>query len=275
MTDTPLPPNGFSVADLVGLTLRQIGVGALGTTAQPEDIRDAVMQLNMLLGQWQRKRWIVPNLIDRSFKATGQNVYTIGPGGDLSTPSRPAQIKAAYARQLREHTTTGPGDFDSRDFMADFLIERINTVSTTMPMDYPLSEIPSYEDYSAISLKSLQSFPGLYHYNPAFPYGEFRPWPLQWAGWEYHVLFTTPLPAHLAPDDEINLPPEYQDALMWTLAARIAPSYGQEASQTVIANARIAQNTLRQANTQIPSLSLPSALQPYRAPFYWPGLRSP
>lgn len=59
---------------------------------------------------------------------------------------------------------------------------------------------------------------------------------------------------------------------MWSLAARMAPSYGQEASPTVIAAAKAALSTIRSANMQVPTLGMPAILTPLSNPFYWPGL---
>lgn len=266
-----------NVRALVDLALRQIGVGAQGTTSSDADIADAVMNLNMMLANWQRRRWLVPNLVDHCFMATGQSVYTIGPGGDLDLPLRPSQIDAAYARLLSDASgRSTPGEFSPDDYDGEFVLPKNGLdASGSWPVDYPLQEIPSYEDYSAISIKALRSWPNYYHYNPAFPLGEFRPWPIPGGTqiWELHVLFNEILPASLTPDSQIDLPPEYADAIMWALAARLAPSYGQEASPTVTANAKAAIATLRTANHQVPTLGMPATLTSGDNPFCWPGLQ--
>lgn len=265
---------GYLASDLIALALRQIGVGAMGTTPSPQDLRDGIMHLNMMLAQWQRRRWLVPNLVDRAFISTGASVYYIGPGGDLDIPVRPSQVEAAYARLLNGTASSVPGDFDTPCFTDGQFDTGSDALSGSgYPIDYPLSPIPSYEDYAGISLKALRTWPNYHHYNPAFPAGEFRPWPIPQEGiWEFHILYAEPLPSTLALTDAINLPPEYWDAIMWLLAARLAPSYGQEAGATVTAMARAALNTIRLANTQIPTLGMPAILNPIGNPFYWPGL---
>ncbi len=37
--------------------------------------------MNMMLAQWQRKRWLVYSLDDVSFAPTGAASYTVGVGG--------------------------------------------------------------------------------------------------------------------------------------------------------------------------------------------------
>ncbi|MBS1063434.1 hypothetical protein JK185_10305 [Gluconobacter wancherniae] len=271
---TPNATTGYLVSDLVGMALEQLGVGVGGTNADPQGLISGVMHLNMLLAQWQRRRWLVPNLVDEAFISTGASVYYIGPGGDLDTPVRPAQIEAAYARLLNGAPQQQDGDFANTDFASsDFSTQNSGIDGPGYPIDYPLSPIPSYEDYAGLSLKALKTWPNYFHYNPAFPLGEFRPWPIPQEGiWEFHVLYAQPLPAGLTASSPINLPPEYWDAIMWCIAARLAPSYGQQVNEVVVSQARSALATIRSANTQIPTLGMPSILTPISNPFYWPGL---
>ncbi|WP_418610187.1 hypothetical protein [Gluconobacter cerinus] len=299
LNGAPDPVQGYRVTDLVNMALRQIGVGALGTTASDADLFDGVMQINMLLAQWQRKRWLVPNLVDRACGASGKSVYYVGPGCDFDVPVRPAQVEAAYARLIVGGSYAVGGDFSNGDyepvdydtsrvvpvggaylgdfspafFGNDFDIGSDGLSDGVQPIDYPLTIIPSYEDYTSIGLKALATWPSMAHYNPVWPAGEFRPWPIPATGrWELHIVYKQPLGANLTIDSVINLPPEYWDAIMWTLAARLAPSYGQEASPTVVANAKAALSTIRSSNTQVPTLGMPAILTPVSTPFYWPGL---
>lgn len=272
----PDATTGYLVSDLVSMALRQIGVGAMGTTARGPDTADGIMHLNMMLAQWQRKRWLVPNLVDEACMSTGSSIYYIGPGVDIDVAVRPSQILSAYARLLNGASAQVDGDFVNSGFSPDDFFSRNTGIDGPgYPIDYPLVPIPSYEDYASLGMKALKTWPNYYHYNPAFPLGEFRPWPIPQAGvWELHVLYARPLPAVLSADMPINLPPEYWDAIMWSLAARMAPSYGQEASQTVLSAAKAALNTIRSANQQIPTLGMPAILTPIGNPFYWPSLET-
>lgn len=267
--------NGYLASDLINLALRQIGIGAMGTTASDADILDGVMHLNMMLAQWQRRRWMVPNLTDLFCISTGKSTYNVGPGQDFDIDVRPDKIEAAYARLLVNGATASVvGEFSGGDFSSDFQIGSNGLDSGGQPIDYPLHIISSYEDYAAIGLKGLRTWPSYAFYNPSYPYGQLMPWPIPQAGiWELHIIVKQPLQASVKASDPINLPPEYQDAIMWSLAARMAPSYGQEVSPTVASMARAALNTIRVSNVQIPALSMPAALN-QSTPFYWPGLET-
>ena len=57
------------------------------------------------------------------------------------------------------------------------------------------------------------------------------------------------------------LPPEYIPALKWNLTIRIHASYpGNPATPEVVALARDSLNVIRNANAEIPELSMPAGL---------------
>jgi len=294
--------SGYLVSDLIGMALEQLGVGVGGQNSDPQGLASGVMHLNMMLAQWQRRRWLVPNLVDSAVASNGMSIYRVGPGGDIDIPVRPAQIEAAYARLVDSPSflpATG-GDFASVDFNgtdffeggngvdpeltvaaqfdSDFRDDQFSTQASygaaPLPIDYALSPISSYEDYAGLGLKGLRTWPQYYFYNQAFPLGELRPWPIPQAGqWELHIVYKAPLPSNLTAESAINLPPEYWDAIMWALAARLAPSYGQQPNPVIVSQAKAALATLRAANTQVPTLGMPSILTPMNNPFWWPGLQ--
>jgi len=271
---TPNATTGYLVSDLVGLALEQLGVGVGGQNADPQGLDSGVMHLNMMLAQWQRREWLVPNLTDVFCMATGKSVYYVGPGGDIDMPVRPAKVMGAYARLLFNGGAAVDGDFSANDFDPSDFVDNDDGLSAANPIDYPLTEIPSYQDYAALGLKGLKTWPSYYFYNPAFPLGEFRPWPIPAGGntWQLHLIIAQPLPSNLKADTPLNLPPEYWDAVMWCLAARLAPSYGQEASATVATFARASLSTIRTVSFRGPTLAVPAILTPISNPFYWPGL---
>lgn len=265
---------GYLVSDLIGMALEVLSVGVAGQNADAQGVLSGVRHLNSMLGQWQRRRWLVPNLVDRAFLSTGTSVYYIGPGGDLDIPVRPSRIVSAYCRLLGGASPSSVGDFQPTDFAAsDFDTGNDGLNGPGQPIDYPLSEIEAYEDYSGLGLKGLRAWPRFFHYNPCFPLGEFRPWPIPTGnGWEFHLLFAEPLPSNLTANSPINLPPEYWDAIMWSLAVRLAPSYGQPAPVEALGGMRSALATLRASNSQIATLGMPSILSPRSNPFWWPGM---
>lgn len=216
--------------ELINLALKQVGVLGVGQTAAAEDINDAFKMLNMLIAQWSVKRNVVHQILDVPFVCTGAQTYTVGIGGNFNTP-RPPKIIGAYARQL-----------------------------VPTPIDYPLELLQSMTDWGRISIKSMPSMPQIVYYDPQYPLGVLHVWPVANSNYELHLQMLAPLTAFVTPFDVINLPPEYEEALMYNLAGRLYPMYGMQPDQVVIKLAAASLATVRMANTQIGRLYMPTQL---------------
>lgn len=216
--------------ELINLALKQVGVLGVGQTAAAEDIQDAFKMLNMMLAQWAVKRNIIHQILDTGVPTTGQQTYTVGPGGDFNI-NRPSRLFGVYARQL-----------------------------ATIPIDYPMQLLQSMTDYVRISAKTIESMPNSAYYDPQYPLGVLHVYPVAITGYEIHLLTLAPLAAFETPYDDINLPAEYEEALMWNLAGRLFTMYGMEPTQTVIKLASASLATVRMANSQIAQLYMPADL---------------
>ncbi|MED5773577.1 hypothetical protein, partial [Enterobacter kobei] len=85
--------------DLIILALKQANVLGVGQSASAEDIQDCFALLNMMLAQWNRRRYAIYHLKTVNIACDGSQSYTIGPGGDIDT-TRPNKIESAYFRQI-------------------------------------------------------------------------------------------------------------------------------------------------------------------------------
>lgn len=222
--------------DIIQMALRDAGALGEGIIASSEEVNDAFIQLNWLLSQWQRKRWLIWGLQDFFVVSTGATSYTVGPGGDIPMVARPDRLESAFVRQL-----TGN--------------------SQPSLVDYPLEIIPSMENYSVIALKQLQSFPQYIFYDSAFPLGSIFPWPVPQAGlYSTHIQIKTLLSQFAGIDQDIILPGEYMPAMEFNLAIRIIISHGLPQRPDLVALAKESLNVLRQANEQIANLRMPGEL---------------
>lgn len=219
--------------DLIAQALKRCGVIGVGQTASAEDANDAFDTLNGMIAQWNRKRWLIWSLLDVACTSTGATSYTIGTGQSFDTP-RPDRLEAAYVRLL--------------------------PVQGNQPFDTWLQIISSHEDYATITLKNLSTWPTTIFYDSAFPVGKIYPWPVPPSGqYEVHLIIKNQIEPFTSLTEVINtlVPPEYMEALSWNLAARLRPSYQLPPDPQVIDLAKIALNTIRQANTQISTLAMP------------------
>lgn len=222
--------------DIIRAALKKAGVLGVGQIALAEDTNDAYSDLQDMLGQWQRKRWLIWHLVDYAFTSTGAVNYTVGPGGNFNINPRPDRIESAFFRQ---------------------------TVGNVVPnqVDYPLQIIEAREDYNLIRLKQLQSFPQYLFYDSAFPTGFAYPWPVVQANmYEIHLTVKETLAQFTALNQVIALPLEYFAALKFNLALRLRQAYQLPPDLALVDLAKDSLNVIRNANLQIPRLHVPSDL---------------
>lgn len=220
--------------DLILQALKGANIIGVGQNAMAEDMNDACQTLNDMIAQWNRRRWLVYHLVEGVFTATGAASYSVGPGGDFNMAERPSIINVAFARQV------------------------IN--ANPNQIDYPIEMLPSRETYSLISMKSLQSFPQWAFYDAGYPLGQFIPYPLISNQFAIHIFYPAVLQTVVNLTDIITVPPEYREALRYNLAARLCVNYGLPVPPGVVGLATAGLNTIRNANAQIPTMSLPSFL---------------
>lgn len=228
-------------ADLITQALKNAGVLGLGQTAAAEDMNDSCRVMNDMIAQWQQRRYLVYHLVEQSIPCTGAQSYSMGPGGDISIPERPAEINAAFARQV------------------------IN--ANPNQIDYPLMILPSRETYSQIAMKSLQSFPQWVWWDAAWPLGYLFVYPVITNQFELHVIYREQLQTAVALTDTINVPSEYREAITYNLGLRLAVNYGLQPTAGLVGLAKSSLETMRAVNAQVPQLSLPPILNG-RGPHY-------
>lgn len=221
--------------DIIQQALKKAAVLGVGQTPLAEDTNDAYSDLQDMLGQWQRKRWLIWHLVDYSFTSTGATSYTVGPGGNFNISPRPDRIESAFFRQVIQ--------------------------SQPNQIDYPLSIIEAREDYNLISLKQLSTFPQYVFYDSGFPTGTLYPWPLPTASiYSIHITVKETLSQFTSLSQTISLPLEYFAALKFNLAIRLRQAYQLPADPVLIGLAKDSLNLIRNANVQIPRLQMPADL---------------
>jgi hypothetical protein len=244
--------------DVINQSLKAVGTLGVGQTALAEDVNDAFRMLQQMLAQWQKRRWLVPAL--RDIYGIGNNLErnTIGAGGYYNI-TRPDKIQSAYVRLNSTASENNYPDF-SGDFNEDFNTTGQPNTTTSQTVDFPLAQLFAYEDYSRIALKGLNSFPQYFFYDAAFPMGNLFVWPIPSPSYEVHLIVKTDLPVYTNLNDDIDLPPEFEEAIWTNLTVRLAAAYNKDVSRVVVALAKSSLNTIRNANTQIPRLVMPPAL---------------
>lgn len=229
-----------TVGGLLELCFRDSGVFGTGEVPQAQDTTDALTRLNMMISQWNRRRWLIYQLVDTGVTCDGSQFYYVGVGGNFAI-ARPDRIEAAYIRQV---VPTNP-----------------------TPIDWPLKIITAYEDYSKIAIKTLTAAPSEYlFYDSGFPLGKLYPWPIPNHQYELHILTKAVLQGFNGVGDFILLPPEYEEAIYFNTMMRMRMAYRMKPDPVISGYAKASLNTIRRSNTQIAHLMMPGPIT--RGPSY-------
>jgi hypothetical protein len=243
MADDPIGPEEpalpiDNVGQLLTNALQDAGIIGLDEAAEPVILNRAFRQANWLLADWARKRWLVYRIEDYSFISIGAQFYNVGLNQTINISPRPDRLEYAFLRFL---TTPQVPQF---------------------PVDIPLSIIQSHEDYSRITVKSIGTLPWRIFYDPAWPVGILRPWPVPQASiYEIHCGFKVVLPRFTGVQQSINFPPEYEVALNWCLVRALRMSYQLPPDPGVDSKARNGLNTIRLANAAMSTMQTPAFLR--------------
>uniref|UniRef100_A0A6M3K656 Tail protein n=2 Tax=viral metagenome TaxID=1070528 RepID=A0A6M3K656_9ZZZZ len=162
-----------------------------------------------MLRNWSAKSINLFYVDQDTLTCDGSSGYTMGSGGDVDTV-RPSSIRGAYI--------SGGGRVDIID----------------------------EGQYRRISLKSTGGPVSYIWYNPEYPLGVLYPWPL---GSDTIILDSLkPLTDPATITTDVAFPPEYDEAIVFNLAIRLAPEYGVSIGQETAAIAISALDALQNEN---------------------------
>lgn len=222
-------------SELLSLTLKDSGAFGIGQSPLAQYVQDAQKRLNMMLGQWRAKSWLVFQHKTLEKASTGASSYTVGPSGDFDTPVRPPKLAGAYVRVAGGST----------------------------PVDFPLQVLQSMQDYGAIPIKELRSLPTHVYYDPGVPLGTVRFWPVAPSSlYTMFLIVRSPIEgiSDTLMGEQTGLPDEYHAAIYYNMIVRNYAAFRLPPDPIVIGLAKDALNTIRTANAQIPELIMPQRL---------------
>lgn len=201
------------VRQLINSALRKLGVYASGEGATSAEVSDALTQVNRMLYSWSSQANGIHEVKTESFSLVqGTQEYTYGSGGDFDS-ARPIRILRCWFR----------------DNGVD-----LNILETT------------YKNFADIGDKDLESYPQVFLHNPEYPLAKVSFWPVPDDSYSVYFQAQKPLGQYTNSANDLNLPPEYEEAIEWNLAARLAPEYIGEVPRTV---AMMAQQTFQTLKT--------------------------
>lgn len=216
-----------TVAEILSMSLRDVGVIGEGQTASATTIDDAFQSLVQMLGLWQADKLYVYAQKEVSVTLTGATSYTIGVGGTINV-ARPVKIDAAFWRSNGQDT--------------------------------PVEVIQSLQDYELIGSKSLAgSAPCAICYVPSYPLGTVYAYPANSTG-TLHLVMRTDLPVFTDISDTVIIPPEYVGALRYSLCEYLSTVFQTPLRPDIPALAGRARKIIKRNNVSVPLAQMPGAL---------------
>lgn len=220
-----------TAGDMIKAALLTSGIIGTGQSVASEDASTGLDLLREVLAGWSQDPGLAWVLKEYAVTSTGAASYQL--------PDRPRRIASAFARLLAP------------------------IPPPSGQMDYPLRPIASREVYAEISLKGLTTFPAGYWLDPIWPSPAIYVWPIPPAGqFELHIAYQSPLPTYTSLTDNLGLPPEYQEALRYTLAPKLAMDYGLQPNPAHVQRLRGVLSRIRAANMQMAPLETDGFLAP-------------
>ena len=202
---------------LITSSLRKLGAVAAGESLDADEQSDALAALNQILESWNLKGLALFRRENAAYTLVpSQQAYSVGSGADFDGP-RPITLHSAFV--------------------------------TRGGIDYPLAVL-TQEQWNDILQKSTQSeIPEGVYYEPTFPDGTLRFWPVPLEALTVTLAIDMQLAAVADINDALSFPPGYERALLYALAVDLAPEYpAVTLSQTVIDAANDALADIKRAN---------------------------
>lgn len=201
---------------IIKAALRSIGAIATGETPTAAELDDGLEAMQLMLRSWSASNIRLYYSDTDTVTLNGSEYYTIGSGGTVNT-ARPTQIRGAYT--------------------SDNIVNIIDEAK-----------------YRYLRVGNNGGSVEYLWYSPEYPLGYLYPWPLDSS--TLYLYSVKPLTDPTTITTSIEFPPQYDDAIKWNLAVRLAPEYGKEPSQVVAA---LAMSTLHVLETLNFSMKIPEA----------------
>ena len=217
----------MTAQDIIDQALLELGETAAGETPTTEERNDGLRKLNQLLDSWNAEQLAIPYLKVESFPLTGAETYTIGTGATDFDTARPLSVKAAFIK-------SAAGASQEADVVGATVWAQIR-------------------DHSRTGL-----FAEVLFYNPDWPSGKIYLSPMPGSG-TLELSSLKPLTTFAGLEIDVDLPPGYDRALVFNLAADLAPQYGRDPN-LVLGQAQQARAAIAQLN--VTTLGQPAPVEP-------------
>lgn len=183
-----------TVLDIVKDALQESGVLTQTEDPSNSEAQTGLKMLNRLVSSWSNNAILQFERVTEEFALTNLGItYTIGSGGDFDT-TRPTKIVEAHVQQ--------------------------NNVS------YSLEIVPD-AIYQSVVYKTIGGLPEMLNYTNEYPLGTINIYPAPSGTYTLFITSEKPLTSYSSLASTVDLPPGWEDALIYNVGVRLASIYGQ------------------------------------------------
>ena len=202
---------------LVTSSLRKLGAVAAGEAPDADEQADALAALNQIIESWSLQGLTLYRLENAAYTLVpSQQAYTIGSGADFDG-ARPIALNGAFV--------------------------------TRGGVDPPLAVLTQAQWNEILQKSTSSQLPEAVYYEPTFPDGTLRFWPVPLEALTVTLAVNMQLGAIADINDDLAFPPGYERALLYALAVDLAPEYpAVTLSQRVVDTADEALADIKRAN---------------------------
>lgn len=230
-----MPQNSITVTalDIITAALRELGTLSASEQPAAADAEWGLQKLQRLIDRYNARLPMVYNVNFTIFTMPAQNnPFTIGPGATFDVNQRPVSIPSIGL--ILAGTPGVEIPMNSRDDMW-WANNRIKYLTSTFPTDYYYS--PSWE---------IQGDGG--------QWGQIFFWPEPTSSFQIDVQMRQVLGEFMAVTDAFSMPPGYWDLIVYELAISLAPSFGLQPNQMLVAGQKAALKAVQGNNISSPRL---------------------
>lgn len=198
-----------TVYDLVFLALRELGIVSLGDSIEPDVTQEALLVLNTIRAEYgiTTKAYTV---YDKTYTADAnkQNI------------------------RLGTSIVDGPGEIPQRpsNISEVILIMGQPDIAPNVPLT-----IKPFNEYRELPLTNIYAVPSSCYIDMGMPYRRIWFYPGLSSGYSIRVIGSAYISEYEFISDPFIDPPEYFSLLYLSLAARLAPKYGQDVPAPLLA----------------------------------------
>jgi hypothetical protein len=226
--------SSFPAVDIITMALQEIGAIAIDETPQASEAATGLAKFNRLVDAWNAdSRYIYGRTFNQYTIVPNLQPHTVGPTGTFQTNQRPVKL---WEANIILNSGTSP----------------------TQNIRYPMTVRDADWWANKRAYAVLGTLPTDVYYEPDFPNGLLFIWPVPSVAYLVELVTDTII-NQVKLTDIISLPPGYLDALVYSLAISLVPSYEKQLDPALVELARMAIQRIQGPNTAAPRIGTKDA----------------